>query len=83
MAEQDYREKIKKLLALSESSNEHEAKSALLKAKKLMAEHMLFTHDCHGIAFRLVCFDCYEKLMAKGYDGQYYDEADECLDEDY
>lgn len=44
---------------------------------------MLFTHDCHGIAFRLVCFDCYEKLMAKGYDGQYYDEADECLDEDY
>ena len=31
MAEQDYREKIKKLLALSESSNEHEAKSALLK----------------------------------------------------
>lgn len=33
MAEQDYREKIKKLLALSESSNEHEAKSALLKAK--------------------------------------------------
>ena len=39
MAEQDYREKIKKLLALSESSNEHEAKSALLKAKKLMAEH--------------------------------------------
>lgn len=174
MAEQDYREKIKKLLALSESSNEHEVKSALLKAKKLMAEHkiaeidledigkkkvvhiktefdcskrreawmislsaiigqnfccqsyrrkeynkqvaticfvglegdvdacveifryavecirkevvrddMLFTHDCHGIAFRLVCFDCYEKLMAKGYDGQYYDEADECLDEDY
>ena len=41
MAEQDYREKIKKLLALSESSNEHEAKSALLKAKKLMAEHKL------------------------------------------
>lgn len=31
MAEQDYREKIKKLLALSESNNEHEAKSALLK----------------------------------------------------
>ena len=30
-----------------------------------------------------VCFDCYEKLMAKGYDGQYYTEADECIDEDY
>ena len=39
--------------------------------------------DYESIAFRLVCFDCYEKLMAKGYDGQYYDEADECLDEDY
>ena len=41
MAEQDYRENIKKLLALSESSNEHEAKSALLKAKKFMAEHKI------------------------------------------
>ncbi len=50
---------------------------------KVVRDDMLFTHDCHGITFRLVCFDCYEKLMAKGYDGQYYDEADECLDEDY
>ena len=24
-----------------------------------------------------------EKLMEKGYDGQYYSEADECIDEDY
>lgn len=37
----DYKEKIKKLLALSESSNEHEAKAALLKARELMAEHNL------------------------------------------
>ena len=44
---------------------------------------MEFTRDCHGITFRLVCFDCYEKLMAKGYDGQYYTEADECIDYDY
>lgn len=51
--------------------------------KEVVRDDMLFTRDCHGIAFRLVCFDCYEKLMAKGYDGQYYDEADECLDEDY
>lgn len=51
--------------------------------KEVVRDDMLFTHDCHGIVFRLVCFDCYEKLMAKGYDGQYYDEADECLDEDY
>lgn len=39
--EKDYREKIKKLLALAESPNEHEAKAALLKAKELMAEHKL------------------------------------------
>ena len=44
---------------------------------------MLFTHDCHGIPFRLVCYDCYEKLMEKGYDGEYYTEADECIDDDY
>ena len=44
---------------------------------------MSFTRDCHGIPFRLVCWDCYEKLMEKGYDGQYYTEADECIDYDY
>lgn len=49
MVEQDYREKIKKLLALSESSNEHEAKSALLKAKKLMAEHKIAEIDLKDI----------------------------------
>lgn len=37
----DYKEKIKKLLALAESPNEHEAKAALLKARQLMAEHKL------------------------------------------
>ena len=44
---------------------------------------MDFTYDCHGIPFRLVCYDCYEKLMEKGYDGEYYTEADECIDWDY
>lgn len=44
---------------------------------------MLFTRDCHGITFRLVCLDCYDELMADGYDGAYYTEADECLDYDY
>lgn len=164
MAEQDYREKIKKLLALSESSNEHEAKSALLKAKKLMAEHKIAEIDLEDIGKKKVVhikteFDCskrreawmislsaiigqnfccqsyrskaynkqvaticfvglegdvdacveifrcavecirsgiddlkkkskdctreYRKRLCDGYDGQYYDEADECLDEDY
>lgn len=46
-------------------------------------EDMLFTRDCQGITFRLVCPACYEKVMAKGYDGEYYNEADECLDLDY
>lgn len=38
---------------------------------------MQFTRDCNGIPFRLVCWDCYDQLMAKGYDGEYYTEADE------
>lgn len=37
----DYKDKIKKLLALAESPNEHEAKAALLKARQLMAEHKI------------------------------------------
>lgn len=37
--DKDYKDKIRKLLSLAESPNEHEAKSALLKARALMAEH--------------------------------------------
>lgn len=51
--------------------------------KEVEREDMLFTYDCHGIPFRLVCYDCYDKLMEKGYDGEYYTEADECIDWDY
>ena len=51
--------------------------------REVERKDMEFTRDCHGITFRLVCFDCYEKLMAKGYDGQYYTESDECIDYDY
>lgn len=51
--------------------------------KEVLREDMLFTRDCHGITYRLVCYNCYKKLMAKGYDGAYYDETDECLDYDY
>lgn len=40
--------------------------------------------DCHGIPFRMVCMDCYDKIMdTKGYDGEYYTELDECIDYDY
>lgn len=51
--------------------------------KEVKREDMDFTYDCHGIPFRLVCYPCKSKLMAKGYDGQYYTEADENLDYDY
>lgn len=49
MEQQDYKEKIKRLLALSESNNEHEAKSALLKAKELMAKHKISEADLENI----------------------------------
>ena len=69
MTEQDYREKIKKLLALSESSNEHEAKSALLKAKRLMAEHKIAEIDLKDIDKKKVVhikteFDCSKRREA-------------------
>lgn len=44
---------------------------------------MNFTKDCHGIAFRLVCLDCWDQLMTGGYDGEYYDESDEQIEPDY
>lgn len=52
--------------------------------KEFPRDEMEFTRDCYGIPFRLVCFDCYDKLMEDGYDGQrYYDGIDECVDEYY
>ena len=38
-------DKIRKLLALSESSNEHEAKLAMLKAQELLAKHKMTLKD--------------------------------------
>ena len=49
--------------------------------KKVDRSDMYYTKDCHGITFRLLCYDCYKKAMAKGYDGEYYTEEDECIDE--
>lgn len=52
--------------------------------KEYDRKDMNFSRDCHGITYRLLCFDCLEKIYEeKGYDGEYYDEADECLDYDY
>lgn len=51
--------------------------------KEVLREDMLYTKDCHGIPYRLLCFECYEKLMEDGYDGEYYTDTDECIDADY
>lgn len=51
--------------------------------REVERSEMDFTRDCHEITFRLLCFDCYEKAMSKGYDGEYYDEMDEQIDDDY
>ena len=51
--------------------------------KEAARSDMEFTNDCHGIPFRLVCFSCYRSLMEKGYDGEYYTEADEQIEDDY
>lgn len=42
------KEKIAKLLALTESPNESEAKAAMLKARELMAEHKILMSDLQG-----------------------------------
>lgn len=41
----NYKEKIKKLLALAGSSNEHEAKAAMLKAREIMGRYKLTEKD--------------------------------------
>ena len=51
--------------------------------KKYDRSEMLYTKDCQGITFRLVCGNCYKKVMSKGYDGEYYTSEDENIDEDY
>lgn len=50
----DYKDKIRKLLALAESPNENEAKCALLKAKQLMAEHKIEKIDLEDVKVKKV-----------------------------
>lgn len=46
-------------------------------------EEMQFSLDCHGIPFRLICIDCWERIMEEnGYDGEYYTEFDENIWDD-
>ena len=50
--------------------------------RQVERKDMSFSRDCHGIPYRLLCWDCLAKIYEeKGYDGEYYTEADECIDE--
>lgn len=52
--------------------------------KKHPRNEMTFSKDCHGIPFRFMCFECWNKILdSKGYDGEYYTEFDEQIEEDY
>lgn len=53
--------------------------------KFVQREDMDFSRDCHGITFRLVCYDCLDEIYNNPpyYDGEYYTELDECIDYDY
>lgn len=47
-------------------------------------EEMDFSKDCHGIPYRMVCLGCLSKAYEeKGYDGEYYTDADEQIEDDY
>ena len=52
--------------------------------KQVRVYEMEQTRDYHGIPFRKVCGACYDRVMdERGYDGEKYTEADECLEYDY
>lgn len=68
---------------LSCSFEERDIRMCPVCKRETYREEMNFTRDCHGIEFRLVCFECWEKIMANGYDGEYYDERDEQIEDDY
>ena len=52
--------------------------------KEVLRGDMVWTYDCHGIPFQLVCYECEEKMTSdRGYAGEYYDELDEQIEDDY
>ena len=56
---------------------EKDIRSCPVCEREVERADMDYTRDCHGITFRLVCHKCWKKLMAKGYDGEYYDDTDD------
>lgn len=65
------------------NQNEKDVRICPVCGKEVDRADMLFTRDCHGILFRLLCLDCYEVAMLGGYDGEYYTDADEQIEADY
>ena len=63
--------------------NWNEKRKCPVCGREVTRGDMNFTRDCHGITFRLVCLDCWDRLMEKGYEGEYYDELDENIEPDY
>lgn len=68
---------------LSCSFKERDIRTCPVCNNEVDREDMNFTRDCHGITFRLVCCDCWTRIMEKGYDGEYYTEEDEQIEDDY
>lgn len=66
-----------------EPQNEEQIQCAICKLW-YNREDLDFSRDCHGIIFRLLCFDCLEDVYSsKGYDGEYYTPFDENIDLDW
>lgn len=64
-------------------SKEKDVRICPVCEKETERTDMRLTWDCHGIPFRLVCWECWYRVMEKGYDGEYYDELDEQIEPDY
>lgn len=68
---------------MTEEDSEKDIRVCPVCGNEVFRENMNFTRDCHGIPFRLVCDGCWERLMSKGYDGEYYTGLDEQIEDDY
>ena len=70
-------------MLIMEEAKERDIRICPICDSKVERDDMCYTKDCNGILYRLVCFRCRERIMSKGYDGEYYTEADEQIEVDY
>lgn len=68
---------------MTTENNEKDIRRCPVCEREVEREDMSFTRDCQGIPFRLVRNNCYDRIMENSYDGEYYDELDEQIDDDY